>query len=133
MNFSALCIRILQYKHHAPAQSFTNEVNKMDLRFQKAKAHLQLVVQQVPSYGNVPLGQDFEQFWAAKSHDVRVDMLEKTCEWIGLMKGSPWCGIKDWKHQGRLFLHLCNDLLLTPLLVLDIMRQQDAQLFKVTI
>ena len=129
MNFSDICQRVLTYKSQN-SHLFATQIRQMDLRAQKAQQHLKQLMEQAEMQQEVSgivvtLQQEFELFWNEKSHEVRLDMIDKTCEWIGLMKGAAWCGIQshEWQNQSNLFRHLAHDLRQNPLLLLDMIHQ----------
>jgi tetratricopeptide (TPR) repeat protein len=107
MDFEQVCKRVLQYQQTHNPYDFDEQLCQMERRLQRAQETLS-----TNSYYSKQSSSDFVLFWKQKSEEERLEMIQKTCKWIGIMRGSEWCGIgaDEWCNSQELFLGLCKEL-----------------------
>lgn len=105
LNFEKVLIRVFEFQTDVGPQLFELEIIKMEQRLEQAQklvldSQLELI------------GKEFSTYWLTTSNDSRIEMIEKCCQWLGLMRGSEWCGIEanEWVHQHKLYMELSPEL-----------------------
>jgi hypothetical protein len=104
LNFVSVLERVYEFQSQVSTDSFEMEIESMKMRLNRAQEVLDKQMESI--------GREFATYWQETTNDSRLEMIEKCCQWLGLMRGSEWCGISasEWMHQAKLFLELCSEL-----------------------
>jgi hypothetical protein len=104
LNFESVLKRIYEFQSKIGPLLFETEIENMEIRLNRAQEVLERQMESI--------GREFATYWQETTNDSRLEMIEKCCQWLGLMRGSEWCGINgsEWMHQGKLFVELCSEL-----------------------